>query len=171
MSRISSLFSRRLPLYIWLPIVLACAVAGYIASTLRPLPSTPHLPRAARPSQVPVITSPAHELPRTAESQLARALGSPHGIPAIAPPNDEVEDLQGSVRSVVERRKQAPADVGAPALAAKRNPPRARTAREHSLAKPRRPQRAAQQPANARSSSSAGLKSVPVIGPVFSLLQ
>ena len=37
MSRFASLFSQRVPLYVWLPIVLACAAAGFIASTLRPV--------------------------------------------------------------------------------------------------------------------------------------
>ena len=61
MSRVASLFSRRMPLRIWLPIVITCAVFGYVASTLRPpTADQPHTPRSERPSQAPV-TSPVDE--------------------------------------------------------------------------------------------------------------
>jgi hypothetical protein len=157
MSRVASLFSRRVPLRIWLPIVIACAVAGYVASTLRPVRPTAdqQTPRSERPSQAPV-TSPVDEHePTMTAGQLSRA---------IAPPRD-----------VVEHREQTPADVGAPApppRATKGKPPRTRAARaKHAVARASRPQRTAQQPAKAPSTSSAGLKNIPLIGPVFSLFQ
>ena len=59
MSRVASLFSRRVPLRIWLPIVITCAVAGFVASTFRAIPSTPHIPRSEGQGQAPVIASPA----------------------------------------------------------------------------------------------------------------
>ena len=37
MSLIPSFYGRRVPFYIWLPIVLACAAVGFVASTLRPI--------------------------------------------------------------------------------------------------------------------------------------
>jgi hypothetical protein len=158
MSRVASLFSRRVPLRIWLPIVIAFAVAGYVASTLRPVRPTadqPHTPRSERPSQAPV-TSPVDEHePTMTAGQLSRANGPP--------------------RDVVEHREQTPADVGAPApppRATKGKSPRARVARvEHAVARASRPQRTAQQPVKAPPTPSAGLKNIPLIGPVFSLFQ
>lgn len=78
MSRGASLFSRRVPLRIWLPIVIACAAAGYVASTLwpvRPIASQPDIPRSEGLSQAPVPASPVEEPTRTA-GQLSRAPGS-----------------------------------------------------------------------------------------------
>jgi hypothetical protein len=64
MSRVASLLRRRVPIYVWLPIILACAVAGSIASTLRPvppIPSPPHVPRSEKSSQIPLMASPAKQ--------------------------------------------------------------------------------------------------------------
>jgi len=67
--------------------------------------------------------------------------------------------------------RASPGRIGVTAPATKRTSPRVRAARgEHSAVRPRRPQRTAQ-PAKAPTTSSAGLKNVPLIGPVFSLLQ
>ena len=155
MSRVASLFGRRVPLRIWIPIVIACAAAGFVASTLwpvRPIPSMPHIPRSEGSGQALVIASPTE-------------------APSIVLAADEV-DLPTPVRSVAERHEQKPADVGTPAPTAKGAPARARAARtDNSATKARRPQRTAQQPANAPPKSSAGLKNVPIIGPVFSLFQ
>ena len=156
MSRVASLFSRRVPLRIWLPIVIACAVAGYVASTLRPpTADQPHTPRSERPSQASV-TSPVDEHePIMTAGQLLRAIGP--------------------LRDVVEHREQTPVDVGAPApppRATKGKPPRTRASlAKHAAARASRPQRTAQQPAKAPSTPSAGLKNIPLIGPVFSLFQ
>jgi hypothetical protein len=156
MSRVASLFSQRVPLRIWLPVVIGCAVAGYVVSTLwpvRPTPSQPHIPRSEGPSQAPGT---APEEPTRTAGQLLRAIGSPG-------------DVAG-------HHEQTPDDVGAsvpPPRATKGTPPRARAARaNHTVAKARRPQRTAQQPTKALSkSSSTGLKSIPLIGPVFSMFQ
>jgi hypothetical protein len=154
MSRVASLFGRRVPLRIWIPIVIACAAAGFVASTLwpvRPIPSIPHIPRSEGSGQALVIASPTE-------------------APSIVLAADEV--LPTPVRSVVERHEQKPAHVGTAAPPGKGAPARARAARtDKSATKARRPQRAAQQPANAPPTSSAGLKNVPIIGPVFSLFQ
>jgi hypothetical protein len=155
MSRVASLFGRRVPLRIWIPIVIACAAAGFVASTLwpvRPIPNTPHVPRSEGSGQAPVIASPTE-------------------APSIVLAADAV-DLPTPVRSIAERHEKVPADVRTAAPAAKGARARARAARtDNSATKARRPQRTAQQPANAPPKSSAGLKNVPIIGPMFSLFQ
>ena len=56
MSLIPSFHGRRVPLYIWLPIVLACAAVGFLASTLRPIRGMPS-PRSEMPDQARVLAS------------------------------------------------------------------------------------------------------------------
>jgi hypothetical protein len=169
MSRVTSLLRRRVPIYIWLPIVLACAVAGSIASTLRPIPpipSPPHVPRTEKSSQSPLIASPAEEAPRTAESLLSRAFGPPREPAVIALRTEEL-DLPSP--SVVERQEQVPAGI------APRTPVRkvhAKVASDDRLApKAYRPQRRLQRPGKVPSKSAVSLKNVPIIGSMFSLLQ
>jgi hypothetical protein len=168
MSRVASLLRRRVPIYIWLPIILACAVAGSIASTLRPLPpipSPPHVPRAEKSSQSPFIASPAEEAPRTAESPLSRAFGPPREPPVIALPTEEL-DLPSP--SVVERQEQVPAEI-----APRTTVPKVQAIASNDRLAPKayRPQRRSQRPGKAPSNSAVGLKNVPIIGPMFSLLQ
>jgi hypothetical protein len=179
MSRVALLFSRRVPLRIWLPVVIACAAVGFVASTLRsirPTPSTPHIFRSEGSSQTPGIASPVEVSPRTAHSQLSRALGPPRDIPSIALPTEK-EDLPTPAPPpmVAERNRPVSDEVGksVPAgPATKGTSARARGARnDHVMAKARRPQRTAQQPVKASSTSSAGLKNVPIIGPLFSMFQ
>jgi hypothetical protein len=176
MSRVASLFSRRVPLYIWLPVVLACAAAGFVASTLRPvrpIPGAPHIPRSEVPSQGPTTASPLEQPTRTAESQLSRALGPPRDAPSITLP--EEVGFPAPAPTVAKLHERAPEAVGesaAPALVTKGRPPQAIAGRTNrSAARGRPPQRTAQQPAKAASTSSAGLKNIPLIGPVFSLFQ
>jgi hypothetical protein len=174
-----SLSSRRVPLYTWLPIVLACAVAGVVASMLRPIhppPSNP-IPRSEVPSQARVTASPAVEPTRTGGSQLPTAPSPPRGAASITLPTDEI-DLPTPASSIAERHAKADdAGMAAPQLpAAQSVPPRASAARtDRSGARTGRAtgraQRTAQQPAKAPSTASAGLKNVPIIGPVFSLFQ
>jgi hypothetical protein len=179
MSRVALLFSQRVPLRIWLPVVIGCAAAGFVASTLRPIrptPSTPHIPRSEGPGQTPGTASPAEVSPRTADSQLSRALGPPRDLPSIALPTEK-EDLPTPAPPprAAERHQPASDEVGKlvpPAPATKGTSARARAARtDHVMAKARRPQRTAQQPVKAPSTSSAGLKKVPIIGPLFSMFQ
>ena len=179
MSRVASLLSRRVPLYMWLPIVLACAAAGAIASTLRPVHPPPGkpIPRSEVPSQPPVTASLPVEPTRTGGSQLSSAPNPPGDAASIALPTDDI-DLPTPTRSIAERHAKADdAGVAAPQLpAAEGVPPRASAARtDRSRARTDRAtgraQRTAQQPAKAPSTASAGLKNVPIIGPVFSLFQ
>ena len=168
MSRVTSLLRRRVPIYVWLPIILACAVAGSIASTLRPvppIPSPPHVPRAEKSSQIPLVASPVEEAP-TAESQLSSALAPPREPAVIALPTEEL-DLPSP--SVVERQEQVPAGI------APRTPvPKVHAkvaSNDGSAAKPRRPQRMSQRTVKVPSKSAGALNNVPIIGPMFSLLQ
>jgi hypothetical protein len=174
------LFSRRVPLYVWLPIVLACVAAGVVASTLQPihpLPDKP-IPRSEVPSQAPVTASPAVEPTRTGGSQVSSAPSPPRGAASIALPTEEI-DLPTPASSVTEGHEKVTDDVGVaapPVPAVQGVPPRARAARtDRSGARTGRAtgraQRTAQQPAKAPSTASAGLKNVPIIGPVFSLFQ
>src|SRR5262245_55104392 len=177
MSRVALLFSRRVPLRIWLPIVIACAAAGFVASTLRPIrptPSTPHIPHSEGPGQTPSTASPVEVSPRAADSQLSSAFGPPRDTLALPTEKEDLPTPAPRPRAA-ERHQPVSGEVGksvAPAPATKGTSARARAARtDHVMAKARRPQRTAQRPVKAPSTSSAGLKNVPIIGPLFSMFQ
>jgi len=150
MSRVTSLLRRRVPIYVWLPIILACAVAGSIASTLRPVPpilSPPHVPRVEKSSESPLIASPAEPA-------------------VIALPTEEL-DLPSP--SVVERQEQVPAGI-----APRRPVPKVHAkvaSNDRSAAKARRPQQMSQRTVKVPSKSAGALNNVPIIGSMFSLLQ
>ena len=161
MSRLAPLFSQRVPLYISLPVILACGGAGYIASTIRPdstIIGQAKIYRHAEPepSHGAVAASPVVEQATPDQKELSRALPPPRP-------------------RVVERNERMPGNVIEPAPrvpVAKAMPegPRAtRAVRAASL--PRRPRRVARPPTSTPASASTGLKSIPLIGPVFSLLQ
>jgi len=165
MSRVTSLLRRRVPIYVWLPIILACAVAGSIASTLRPvrpIPSPPHVPRAEKSSQSP---SPAEEAPRTAENQLSGASGPSREAAVIALPTEEL-DLPAP--SIVKRQEQVP--VGIAPRSAQPKVHASVASNDRSAPKARRPQRISQRAVKVPS-NAGGLKNVPIIGPMFSVLQ
>jgi len=165
MSRVASLLRRRVPIYVWLPVVLACAVAGSIASTLRPvrpIPSPPHVPRAEKSSQSP---SPAEEAPRTAENQLSGASGPSREAAVIALPTEEL-DLPAP--SIVKRQEQVP--VGIAPRSAQPKVHASVASNDRSAPKARRPQRISQRAVKVPS-NAGGLKNVPIIGPMFSVLQ
>jgi hypothetical protein len=171
MGRDASLFSRRVPLRIWLPIVLACAAAGFIASIFRPIPSSPHIPRSERPGDSPITVLSAEHKSWVVGDLLSSTTSEQRDKTPITLHADKVH-APIRARSAGARYERAPVDVEVPAVAKKGAAPRPRTARiGHSVAKPRPPKRTAQQAAKAPSTSSVGLKSIPFIGPVFSLLQ
>jgi hypothetical protein len=89
MNRIASLLSRRVPIYVWLPIVFACGLVGAIASTQRlnpPVPVKPHIHRSDGPSAAPVT-----EQVRIGTNQQSLAPGLPTDTPpTLAPAVDEV---------------------------------------------------------------------------------
>ena len=165
MSRFAPLFTRRVPLYISLPVIVACGAAGLIASTMRlgdTIAGQVAAHRSAEPSQAPVMAS--------------SALHQPRNAPSIAVPPTAEMDLPTPAPRVVGRSDQVPEDVveSTPlSIPVTTSPPqRTKAARtERSVVKARRAQRTAQQPAVAPSKSSASLKNVPLIGPVFALFQ
>jgi hypothetical protein len=172
----TSLAARRIPVYVWVPIILACTVAGVFASKLRPLRpahSTPPVQHSAIPSPPPVAASPAAHSSTDITGQGSRALGSPGSASAPASfPTDEL-DLPTPAPKIADRPGQQtkPSAEATRSAPSSHGPGRARAARDHSLNRARRPQNIAQQPAKAPSTASSGLKSVPIIGPVISLFQ
>ena len=155
---------RRVPLYIWLPIVLACAAAGFAASTMRQARGIPS-PRSEAPSQAPLTASKSEALTgrsghQLSRDQLARADEAEFLIPAVAP-------------STAERNRRTRVGAAAPsAPPAKHRAAHARPVHtDRSVAKARRPQPTAQLPAKAVPTTSPSLKKVPFFGPVLSLLQ
>jgi hypothetical protein len=177
MGRVASVFSRRIPLYIWLPIILACAAAGVVASRLRPIhppPGKPNNSHSAVSSQASVTASPAMEPTRADGSRLSNTPSSPRDAVPIAVPTGEI-DLPTPAYSVAKRQEKVAGDAGVatpPVPAAQGVPPRARPASaDRSGPRTSRTQRTAQQPAKSSPTAAAGLKNVPIIGPVFSLFQ
>jgi hypothetical protein len=156
---------RRVPLYIWLPIVLACAAVGFVASTLRQARGISS-PRSEAPTQAPVTVSKSEALTGASGYQLSRdqlSLADKAGFP-----------IPAIVTSTAERDSRAPVGAAAPAPPAKHKAARARPVHtDRSVARARRPQPTAQQPAPAKavSTTSPSLKNVPFFGPVLSLLQ
>ncbi len=160
------MFSRRVPLYVSLPVIVSCGAVGYVAGTWRPGP-TPH--SSARPNHTAVVANTA-----PSEPQLAPA--SETG-PTVALPIDEIDLLMPTVPTtkIVEPLRTNPNDnvrsapPFAPVLKAAPRAPRAdRPVRSTSKT---RPQRATQQRPGPPTPPPSGLKSIPLIGPVFSLLQ
>jgi hypothetical protein len=160
MSHLASLLKRQLPIYIWLPIVLACAGLGYIASKLHPVAPVANRPPIYRTSEVPA--------PRTdeqTEHQFSRALSPPGHAPAISLPAEDKVDLPAPVPMRVQGDELADHIVREtpPAHASKPSPQPPKAARRERIAKAHRAP--AQQPAK------SGLKNVPIIGSLFSLFQ
>jgi hypothetical protein len=160
MSRFAPLSTRRVPLYISLPVIVACGAAGFIGSTLRPadtIAGQVAAYRSATPRQAPVMAS--------------SILHQPRDAPSIAvPPTAEV-DLQTPAPQAVRRSDQVPDDVvefTPPSVPVTRSPPqRTKAARtKQSVVKARSAQRTAQQP-----TASESLKNVPLLGPALSMFQ
>jgi hypothetical protein len=173
MSRLP-LFSQRVPLYISLPVIVACGAAGYIANTIGPVSTIfgqaqIHRPAEPEPSHGAVATSPA----TPDQKELSGSSARPRDVQSVALlPADEVA-LPTPAPSVIERNERGPANV------IERAPPLAKAMPEHpratravrAVSKPRRPQRVVRQSTSTPATASTGLKSIPLIGPVFSLLQ
>jgi hypothetical protein len=86
MQREPPCLKRQVPIYIWMPIVIACAGLGFIASKWRPVAPVVSEPPIHRNSEMPA--------PRTGEQtehQISRALSPPGYAPAISLPADEVD--------------------------------------------------------------------------------
>jgi hypothetical protein len=172
MNRLASLFSHRVPLYISVPVIFACGAVGYIANTLRPGSAIVgqaqiYRPPEPQPSRGAVATSPAeHATPD--QKELLGASAPPGDVPSIAMPLTNKVDL-------VARSGRVPAKVietAPPVLVVETMSARPRATRAvRTPSKPRRPQRMARRSMSAPTTASTGLKSIPLIGLVFSLLQ
>jgi hypothetical protein len=177
-------FSRRVPLYVSLPVIVACGVAGYVASTWqsRTLHAGAAPSRSSeQPRQARAAVTRAQEPPQVRQQPaLSSRASSSREPPRIAVPVKEI-DLP---TPFVPGQKAGQAGATAPDATAPqdsvRPPPSAplmKTAPQspaatrplRSASKPRPPQRTAQQ--RTGSAPASGLKSIPIIGPVFSLLQ
>jgi hypothetical protein len=171
MSRFASLSSKRVPVYISLPIIVACGAAGYIANTIRPggtIISQAPIHRLAEPEPVAVSPVAVHATPD--QKQLSRVSVPRRDV--LLPLAGEV-DLPTLNPNVVARGVPAKVIEPAPRVPvtkAMSNRPRA-TRAVRTRSKARRPQRVARQPTSTPAPASTGLKSIPLIGPVFSLLQ
>ena len=128
-----SLFSQRVPLYIFLPVIVACGAAGYVANTIGPLSTIfgqgqIHRPAEPEPSHGPVATSPVAEQARPDQKELSGTSAPPRDAKSNALlPTDEV-DLPTSAPTATERYERVPTNVieAAPPLAkAMPEPPRA----------------------------------------------
>ena len=169
MIRPSSLFRRRVPIYIWLPVVVACAAVGFVASTLRtyrPVPSPPHIQHADG-ALAPPATDVRAAVTADGQSQISRAIGPPRE-PTIVLPVDEM-DLPTPVLAdkAPEYRKETLPEVTLP-------PTRAATYQRAKVPRSDRPRsagrharRSEQNPAKAHQASTGGLKNIPVIGLLF----
>jgi hypothetical protein len=176
MSRLASLSSQRVPLYISLPIILACGATGFVASTIRPgsmTVSQAPLHRAAEPepSHETVAVSPIAATPH--QKQPSDVSGPPREVLSVARPLAGEVDLRTPTPIVVARA--VPANVieaapGVPVTKATSDRPRA-TRAVRASSKARRPPRVARQQTITPAPASTGLKSIPLIGPMFSLLQ
>jgi hypothetical protein len=170
MGRPGALFGRRVPLYLSIPIVVACGVTGYAVGT-KALLST-----AASQAQIhpaPGTSDVAATLPANEPSNVTVRPGDASSI-AVAVP--EVE-LPPPLPPRLEHNEPTPeAAHDAPRSGAvlvteatpeqRRANPAVRTA-----SKFRRLHRPARQLKGAPTTAANGLKSVPLIGPVFSFLQ
>jgi len=109
-----------------------------------------------------------------ARAQIARALSPPSEASAIVLPADDI-DLPTPAPKIVqgdERKTDDGLQAAPPLPATKSLPQRTQAARgARPMAKVRRAQPTAQQAAKPPTIASAGLKNVPVIGPLFSLFQ
>jgi hypothetical protein len=161
-----SLFSRRVPLYVSLPLVVGCGAAGYLASTWQPVPSLP----TAQPTQGSVVANtelPSREPRRAPASSKSKSIVLP--IEEIDLPTPAVHAAKAAERQGTDSDEVQPAPPSTPMMKAARRSPRAdRPVRSTSKA---RPQRTAQQRPGPPAPPPTGLKSIPIIGPMFSLLQ
>jgi hypothetical protein len=161
MSRLASLFSKRVPFYVSLPVIVACGATGYVASTMRPGSAIIGQAQILRPVVAGHAMSDQASVPPRDAPSTTVPLAIKVDLPTPAP------NIAGSER--------VPANVIAPmppvhvTKAMSERPRATRAARVAS--KPRRPRRMARQPTSTPATAAAGLKGIPLIGPVFSLLQ
>ena len=165
MGRLGALFRRRVSLYVSIPIVVACGVTGYVAGTsglhstaasqaqLRPVPETSDAVTISQPSEPSSVTVRPGDASSIAvsEVELLTPLPLPERNEAAG---ETVRDAPVPVlakEATAEQRRASPAVRAAPKLH-----------RRHRLTR---------QPKSAPATAPNGLKNVPLLGPVFSLMQ
>ena len=172
------MLSRRVPLYVFLPVVVGCGIAGYVASTWRPEPgsgrtvSSPAVPVAEPPSQAPVLASMALE---AVKPEFAP---TPDIVPAAALPIEEIDPPTPAVSATkaAELQESMPDDTvrSAPARVPteKASPSPTRAEPPVRVTSKARSQRASRQrTAGPPPPPTTLLNGIPIFGPVFSLLQ
>jgi hypothetical protein len=178
MSLLTRLFTHRVPLQISVPIVVACAAAGFFASS----PDYGETARGASQmssavSQGPVATPTIVEPSQMTEQMLAENPPQPLAMAAVTlPPLDAAALPIPSIPTAakVEPPAQEPAVKPEPPAPETKSPPartRAAPSQQRSASTSRRSRRIAQQPASDPTTSSGSLKSIPLFGPMFSVLQ
>jgi hypothetical protein len=193
MSRVGLLFSRRVSLYVSLPVIAACGATGYIASAMQPGPTggkqatfQSHSYSLATPAPAPVpvpVTASAVEVPPSPSVELALPAENTlprHGSSVASFPTDEI-DLPTPLAAApagIEQIAPKPAPVvvtqastSVPVTAPPAQRTRAARAERRTSSTPVRRSLPTAQPRVPPASKSAGLKGIPLIGPVFSLLQ
>ena len=182
MSKLALLSNRRVPLYVSVPIIIACAATGFLASATQSRSTATgksQIHRSAGPSQGPSATTTVEKPPRISDNHLSAQLTPPRDAASLALPplDDSALPLPSFPASAgLERDARGPGLIVKPApqpLPVTTSPPqRTRATRaEQPAANAQRPQRTVQQHVAAPSPPSAGLKNIPILGPVFSLFQ
>jgi hypothetical protein len=157
MSRVGLLFERRIPLYIGLPIVIACGAAGYMVST-----TTLH--RAAI-SQLQIVGLP--------EASEAGVLSQP---PRGADPSSIVVatpdvHLPAPVPLAIERSEAEPENNLHTTSAPETRPVPEQSREGRAGSKSRRSHRVTRRPKSVPGTAANGIQDTPLLGPVFSLMQ
>jgi len=167
MRRVGLQCGRRVPLYVGLPIVIACGATGYMASTTM-LPQTatrqPQILGLPKPSEG-VVSQP------TAVAGVSATSVEPSSI-ALATP--EVH-LPAPARIAIERNESVPEYLADVATSAGETRPVSDQSGEgrtvQSTSKPRRSHRMTRRPKSAPATASNGIQNVPLLGPLFSVMQ
>jgi len=172
MGRPGALFRRRVPLYISIPIIVACGVTGYAVGTkallgtaasqaqIHPAPETSDvaaIPPAKEPSNVTVRPGDT--------SSIAAAVPEMELPPPPPPLPPRLEHNEPTPEAAHDAPRPGPVLV-TEATEQRRASPAVRTA-----SKFRRLHHPVRQLKGAPTTASNGLKSVPLIGSVFSFLQ
>ena len=158
MGRLGALFRRRVPLYISIPIVVACGVTGYAAGTTALLSTT------ASQAQI-------HPAPETSDTDVTVRPGdAPSVVMAVPemelpPPLPRLEHNEPTPEVVHDAPRPGPV------LVTEANPERRISPAVRAASKFHRLHRMVRQRKSAPAAASNGVKGLPVIGPVFSLLQ
>jgi len=169
MGRLGALFRRRVSLYVSIPIVVACGVTGYAVGTKALLSTTASqarihpAPETSDVAAIPPAKEPSNVTVRPGDASSIAAAVPEVELPPPLPPR--LEHNEPTPEAAHDAPRPGPVLV-TEATEQRRASPAVRTA-----SKFRRLHHPARQLKSAPATVSNGLKSVPVIGPVFSFLQ